>query len=467
MLGKKWIPLFSLFLLLALPVSAENPTQPSAATVPAADTVPAALDTAALDTWPQWRGPQRDGHVGSGSWPSDLQSLQESWRVELDKGYPGPIVGKDRVFVAETADGKTEIVRALDRATGKELWRREWPGEGNVPFFAAANGDWIRATPAYDGETLYVGGMNEVLVALDGATGEQRWALDIPARFGTKVPDFGFSSSPLIDGDHIFVQGANSLLKLDKATGDIIWRSLNSDGDIFVSGAFSSPIIAEIAGKRQLLVQTRIHINGVDLESGDVLWSHDVPSFRGMNILTPVVYGDAIFTSTYRNRSYFYEIEKAGDEFAVKETWTNKVQAYMSSPVVVGDYAYMHLGNGRISCVDLRNGDVRWTSEERFGKYWSKVAQGDKILALDEKGELVLMRANPDRFDMLAKMEVSDQEAWAHLAVAGSDVYVRDLKGITAYRWGTPAKPQVTAEVAATPGQAVAMQASTTGGEKE
>ena len=113
--------------------------------------------------WPQWRGPERDGHVESKPWPTTLQgdALQQLWRVEMGPGYSGPVVVGDRVFVTETVGKKMEVVRALDRKTGKELWRHEWEGAMSVPFFAKSNGDWIRATPAYSDGRLFVAGMRD------------------------------------------------------------------------------------------------------------------------------------------------------------------------------------------------------------------------------------------------------------------------------------------------------------------
>ncbi|MBN2292605.1 MAG: PQQ-binding-like beta-propeller repeat protein [Pirellulales bacterium] len=121
------------------------------------------------DTWPQWRGPNRDGFISGPSWPDSLAEdrLKLLWRVDLGAGYAGPIVASDRVFVAETKDQKSEVVRALDRQSGQELWTASWPGAMKVPFMARHNGDWIRSTPAYDGESLYVAGMRDVLVCLN------------------------------------------------------------------------------------------------------------------------------------------------------------------------------------------------------------------------------------------------------------------------------------------------------------
>jgi outer membrane protein assembly factor BamB len=384
--------------------------------------------------WSQWRGPHRDGRVPGPGWPDSLESLSPSWTVPLGKGYPGPIVARDRVFVFETVDRSTVAVRALNRSTGDEIWRVDWQATGSVPFFAQANGDWVRSTPSFDGKTLYVGDMMEVLVALDAATGRERWRVDIPERFGSEIPPFGFASSPLVDEDYLYVQAANSVLKLDKGTGETVWRTLRSPQDMVANGAFSSPIIATLGGKRQLVVLTRLALHGVDLESGAVLWSHAVPNFRGMNILTPTVHGDSVFTSPYKNGSFLYTVRLGSDGFAVEETWNQKASGYMSSPVVIDDHVYIHLGNGRLDCIDLDSGESRWRSKP-LGRYWSMAWQGDKILALSESGTLYLLRANPDAFELLDSAEVSGKETWGHLAVDGDEIFVRSLKGITAYRW--------------------------------
>ncbi len=157
---------------------------------------------------------------------SSVQAEWPQWRVPLGKGYTGPLITNDRVFVVETVDDETAGVRALARSTGAELWRANWPGEGSVPFFANSNGDWVRSTPACDGEALYVGDMSEVVVVLDGASGTELWRVNFPARYDTPVPNFGFASSPLVIGNFLYVQAANSFIKLDMRTGRTIWRSL-------------------------------------------------------------------------------------------------------------------------------------------------------------------------------------------------------------------------------------------------
>jgi outer membrane protein assembly factor BamB len=386
-------------------------------------------------TWPQWRGPGRDGLVSGPNWPNSLseKALTRLWHVDLDPSYSGPIVSETAVFVTGTAEKKTEVVMALDRKTGKELWRTAWPGAMTVPFFASSNGSWVRATPALDGDSLFVAGMRDVLVSLNAKSGKEQWRVDFVKEFNTAVPAFGFVSSPLVEGDFLYVQAGASFVKLDKKTGKVIWRVLKDEGGMLGS-AFSSPTFATLAGQRQILVQTREKLVGVDPEKGDVLWEQKVPNFRGMNILTPVPIEDGIFTSSYSNKSWRFDVSKSDEKFQVKEAWNNNAPGYMSTPVVVDGHAYLHLQNQRFTCINLKTGERTWTSKT-FGKYCSLVAQKDRILALDQRGQLLLFKANPKEFELLDERTVSDQETWAHLAVCGDEIFIRELNGLSVFRW--------------------------------
>ena len=385
--------------------------------------------------WNQWRGPDRTCVIAPTEWPAllDEKSLVEMYRVPLDASYSGPIVSADKVFVTETVNKEKEVVRALDRETGKELWQVEWPGAMTVPFFAASNGSWIRSTPIFDGEKLYVTGMVDELVALEGATGKVVWRIDFKKEFGTKGQTFGSVCSPLIDGGFLFVQTSGGLVKLDCGTGAIVWRSLKEDGGM-MGGAFSSPVLATIRATKQLVVQTRAKLCGVDPDSGTELWSIEIPSFRDMNILTPTVIEDRIFTSSYGGGASMYEITKTDSGFAASQLWKNTTEAYMSSPVVVDGKIYMHLRNKRFSCIDPESGESLWRTTP-FGDYWSIVANGSSLLVLDAAGDLLLVNANPTEYSEVSKRHVSDTSTWAHLAVADDQVFVRALDALIVYRW--------------------------------
>jgi outer membrane protein assembly factor BamB len=302
-----------------------------------------------------------------------------------------------------------------------------------VPFFAASNGSWIRSTPCVDEGRVYVAGMRDVLVCLDAGSGREIWRTDFMQALESPLPSFGFVSSPLVIGGHVYVQAGSGFVKLDKATGRIVWRVLE-DGGGMSGSAFSSPFPTTLGGVPQILVQTRDALAGVDPAKGTVLWKTPVEAFRGMNIVTPTVSDGRVFTTSYGGGSFLFTVDPARTEKPVEQVWRNKVQGYMSTPIVVGGHAFVHLRNQRFACLDLATGKEAWITTP-FGRYWSMVAQGDRILALDETGDLRLIRATPERYAPLGEAKVAEKESWAHLAVIGDELYVRDLEGITAWSW--------------------------------
>ncbi len=388
--------------------------------------------------WHQWRGPNRDGVNNELNWPDSLaaETLVEEFNIPLQPSYSGPIVIDDRVFVTETVDKKHEVVKAISLKDGSVLWTANWEGAMQVPFFANSNGSWIRATPIYDEGHLYVGGIRDVLVCLDAKNGEQVWKRDFPAEDGTPLPAFGFVSSPLIDGEFLYVQAGGGFQKLNKKTGKTVWTSLK-DGGGMSGSAFSSPYLATVAGKKQLIVQTREELHGVDIESGESLWSTSVKSYRGMNIVTPTVYQDGIFLSTYGGTSQLLQIAQSDNTFSVTPKWSARIQGYMTSPVIVNDHAYLMLRNERFACFDLKTGDPRWRSKPQ-GKYASLIASGEKIMALNSKGKLTLFQADPTQFKVLDTRKVANN-SWAHLAATTNHVVVRDLNALKIFRWKTAA----------------------------
>ncbi len=387
--------------------------------------------------WTGWRGPHRNGVVKNANWPDslDASTLVKRWTVKLGPSYSGPVITGDTVFVTETKEKKFECVHAFDRSTGEKKWTAQWEGAIKVPFFARANGDWIRSTPAFDDGKLYVGGIRDVLVCLDANTGRQIWKINFVDKFDSPVPSFGFVCSPLVDGDFIYVQAGSGFCKIDKKTGDVLWRTLADEGGMNGS-VFSSPSFGTINGKRQVLVQMREAIHGIDPESGKVLWSQPVRSFRGMNILTPTVYNNGVFLSTYGGTTQMLNFSESNGKTSVGQKWEVGKQGYMSSPVIVDGHAYLNMKNQTIACFDLNEGKLKWSSP-RFGKYASLVTNEDKILVLDESGALMLIKADPEKFNLLSERKLGDN-TWAHLGIRGDQIFVRELNAITVYDWKPP-----------------------------
>jgi len=411
----------------------DEPVQVAPEVAPAPS--PAPTQVAASGPWPQWRGPTRDGVDAGTPWPDALtqERLTEVWQVEgLGPSYSGPIIATDRVFTTESVDEEEEVVRAFDRRTGKELWSARWEGAMEVPFFAAKNGSWIRSTPAWDGEALYVGGMRDTLVCLAGDDGSVRWRVDFPA-LGHDEPAFGFVCSPLVVGEHVFVQAGGALVCLARRDGAVQWRALEDGGGN--ESAFSSPVLATLAGVEQLLVQTRADLCGLDPASGAVLWRQPIPSFRGMNILTPGVHGDTVFTSSYGGGSRLLRVARGSAGLTSEQVWSAGEQGYMTSPSLIDGHAYLFLRSNRFGCFDLASGEARWISEPTGDEYWSQVAQGDRILALADTGRLRLLRANTAHYEVLGDVELVAGPSWAHLAIADGELHVREQDAYRVFNW--------------------------------
>ncbi len=433
-LSSMWLASILSFLMIDVSSARQSAEQGAEQT---ADQQTADVAIQSIEDWTQWRGNLRTGHLMRESgWPDSVSdtALEQLWAVKLGPSYSGPIVVGDRVFATETLDKKYEVVTAFDRTSGKPLWNARWEGAMAVPFFAQANGSWIRSTPTYEDGKLYVGGMRDVLVCLNAESGDEIWRVDFPSQLKSELPSFGYVSSPLIDGDFLYTQAGGGFCKINKHDGQLVWRTL-VDGGGMNGSAFASPVLADLAGVSQLLVQSRTDLCGIDQETGDTLWKVEIPTFRGMNILTPTVIEkeDSVFVSSYGGTTQLIKISREGEKFTSSQVWNNGSQAYMNSPVVIDNHVYMHLRNQRFACYDLTTGTETWRSRP-MGKYASMIANGDKILALDERGELLLIKANPEKFELLSSRKVGD-DSWAHLAIRGNQIFVRNLDELIVFDW--------------------------------
>ena len=427
------LPLVGLILAVGLSSATAQTTSPNSVAVNAD------VDTAVTNaenrpaTWSQWRGPDRDSLWGGSTWPNDFESLKLRWEASMSPSYSGPVTDGTRVFTTETVDQEFERVTAYDLQTGRPLWNQRWDGSMAVPFFAAANGSWIRSTPSLSGDSLVVFGMRDELVHLDAATGDIRWRIDFTEALKTQLPAFGAVCSPIIDDAAVYVQTGGPTVKLSLDDGSVIWQTLTGGGGRMSGGAFSSPVIATIDGVRQLVVQTRSELCGVSLDDGSVLYRQPIEAFRGMNILTPTVIGDSIFTAAHSGTAELFDVKRDGDDWTINRRWQQNIQGYMSSPVVVDDTIYLHAKNQRIIAMDVASGERLWTSTP-MGKYQSMVAADGRILALDQTGELILFAADRNEFKPIAKTQVAE-DAWAHLAVFEGGIIVRDLNALKVFDW--------------------------------
>jgi len=394
------------------------------------------LATATLSAqWPQWRGPNRDGVVAAAnvpaSWP-EKASVQ--WTVKAGEGYSTPVVADGRIFVHSRQE-PDEIVTALDLATGKQLWTARYPSSFTKNKYANEMSKGPFSTPLVANGIVYTLGASAVLSAFDASSGAVKWRKDWSKEIDTSKLFTGTAMSPIIDSGllvvHVGDDSEGAFRAFDPATGAEKW-SLPGHGP-----GYASPVVATFGGIRQLVTITDKAVVGVSVTDGTQLWTIPFVDEWNENIATPVVVGDVLIVSGTRKGTFGYRVAKAGAGLAATQVWHNTdVPMYMSSPVADGSFVYGFSSKrkGQLFCLEAKTGTVKWTTEGRGGTNASLQSAGPNLLVLTTEGDLIVARRNPEKFEELRRYKVGDSQTWAQPVVLKDSVIVRTADAIT--RWG-------------------------------
>ena len=384
--------------------------------------------------WPQWRGPARTGVADApvtARWPS--RALTRGWSVEVGEGHAAPVIAGSRVYV-HTRVGGDEVVSAFALADGRALWSERHPVTYTPMSAAAGHGAGPKSTPLVHQGRLFTFGADGALSSYDAATGRLAWRKDFAARFKDKWPLFGVAQSPLADGANVIVHaggsGGSALAAFDAATGAERWAFTGHDP------AYASPMIATLAGVKQVVTLTEKHVVGVSAATGSLLWSRPFTTDYDQNSVTPVIDGDRVIVSGLDVGVTALRIARTGAAWTATPAWTSADAAfYMSSPVLVGGrlIGFSHKQKGQVVALDAATGKLEWASPGRQGESASIVVAGDVALVTTTEGELLVARPGPV-FTPVATYTVATSPVWAHLAVAPGAVLVKDLKTLTLWR---------------------------------
>lgn len=378
------------------------------------------LTTFALDDWPQHRGPQRTGiSAETGilkSWPSEGPKVL--WRIPFHEGYSGLSVVDGRIYTLYS-DGSNEYLICLEAATGQELWKARVDGHRSD-----GQGGGPRSTPTVGDKLVYAVGAKNVLVAADRRTGAEAWRVDFKTQFGGRVPTWGTSGSPLIEGDKLIVEAGGSsgraLAMLDAGTGRAVWTSYSDEP------SYSSPVVYDIGGVRQIVLATASGLVGAAVEDGEVLWTHTWKTRYDVNAATPIVLdGNKLFYSSgYGKGAVLLAIERYGGKFAPRVVWQSKVlENHFHSSIYKDGYLY-GFDNAFLKCVDARTGEEKW-SARGFQKGSMILADGH-LIVLSERGVLALVEATPEAYREVAKHPMLEGRCWTSPVLADGKLYLRN-----------------------------------------
>lgn len=396
-----------------------------------------ALTLSVSADWPQWRGPNRDGAVTETSrtltaLPKDATPL---WRLDIGKGQASPVIaGKTLVFLDEEK-GK-EVANAVDVTTGKKIWSA--PFADSVDF-SNSYGPGPRCTPMIDGDKAYVQSCNGEFSCLSLKDGKTVWKTSFAKDFGatffldqnapeakeTAARRHGNNGSGIIDGNRLFLPVGSpengALICFDKSTGKVLWKAGTDNA------AYSSLVVATIAGIKQVVWFNADALMGTDVATGKILWRTPLKSGAKRHIVTPIIDGDTVTVASHSLGLIKFKISKVGNDLKATEEWKNPaLKINIATPVLVDGYLY-GLGPGAKTdfvCIDFKTGTVKW-SQPGFGDYASVMRFQDKLLIMSDAGELRLLKADPTKYDELGRLQACGK-TWSFPAYTEGKLYVRD-----------------------------------------
>jgi outer membrane protein assembly factor BamB len=294
-------------------------------------------------------------------------------------------------------------------------------------------GDGPRGTPTVDGDRVYAEGGNGDLLCLEAATGKTIWYVNLRTDFGGGTPGWGYSESPLIVDDMIIVTpGGNggTLVALNKLDGKPIWQSK----EVTERAHYSSPVLAEINGERQIVQFANQSVFGVSLADGKARWRYTAPANGTANCCSPIIDDNMVFaSSSYGVGGGLAKINLVGSTQQAEEVYFEKKLACHHGGIVkVGDYMYS-AGGGPLTCMDFKTGKIAWQARSA-GKGSICVADG-MLYIFGEGHEVAMAEATPEAYREHGRFTVKShgRPAWAHVIVTGGRMYLRDQGSLTAY----------------------------------
>jgi outer membrane protein assembly factor BamB len=347
------------------------------------------------------------------------------WKQPVGIGHASFAVADGKAYTIEQRRNQ-EVVAAYDLGTGRELWTQKWNAE-----FTEPNGDGPRATPTWDNGRIYALGATGELRCLDANSGAVIWGKNILSENGASNLQWAMAASPLIVDEKVIVlpggSPGKSVVAYNKNTGAPVWKAQND------TQAYVSPMLVELAGRRQIMVVSAMRVFGLAPENGSLLWSHAWNTEGGINVSQPIVVDSNRFfiSSGYRKGAALIEVKGSGNSYTATTIWeNNNMKNKFNSSVLHNGYVY-GLDEGILSCLDVNTGERKW-KDGRYG-YGQVLLAGQHLIVLTDNGELALVKASPAGFSEVARFSALEGKTWNYPAIAGGRLLVRNSKEMAAY----------------------------------
>lgn len=380
--------------------------------------------------WAEFRGPNHDGVLIDSAplldtWaPGEPKAL---WTIDVGEGYAGPAVRNGCIYLMDyDRDAQADTVRCLSLADGREIWKFSYP------LAVKRNHGMSRTVPAVTDDFVVSLGPKCHVSCLDAKTGEFKWGIDLVREYGTVVPAWYAGQCPLIDGDRVILAPAGSslMIAVELATGKVIWKTPNPR-DWKMTHVSIAPM--QLGDRKTYVYCGHRGVAGVAADDGSLLWETQEWKISIATVATPVpVPGERLFLSGgYEAGAMMLQLANEDGKWSAKPLFrlgADTFGATQQTPVLFEDHLYGVRPNGELVCLDLE-GKVLWASGAglRFGLGPFMIADG-KVFVLDDDGDLAMVAAKPDAFQLLGQAKVLEgHDAWGPLAIAGNRLIARDL----------------------------------------
>jgi outer membrane protein assembly factor BamB len=409
---------------------------PAATATPVAEASPSASPSpgAAAPTastgrnyWTTVRGPKRDGNYEATpvltSWPSG--GLSPIWKQPIGLGFASFAIADGRAYTIEQRR-EQEVVAAYDIGTGRELWKQAWNAE-----YSESNGDGPRSTPTWDQGRVYALGATGELRCLDANNGSVIWGKNILTDNQAENLQWAMAASPLIVDDKVIVLpgGTNgkSVVAYNKMTGAPVWKVLND------RQAYVSPMLVELAGRRQIMVVSSSRVVGLAPENGALLWNYPWDTDMGINASLPVMVDRNRFfiSSGYGKGAALVEVKGSGSNFTATTVWENiNMKNKFNSSVLHNGHVY-GLDEGILTCLDVNTGERKWKGG-RYG-YGQVILASGHLIVTSDSGDVALVKATPAQYTEVARFSALQGKTWNYPAIADGRLLVRNGTEMAAY----------------------------------
>jgi len=408
--------------------------------------VAAVPKTAAPTDWPGFRGAEREGRNRVDTFGLDWENNppKELWRRPVGPGWSSFAVVGDYCFTQEQR-GEQEAVVCYAVATGEQVWINLVEAR-----FVERMGNGPRATPTFHKGMLYTQGATGILQCIDAATGATQWQRDIAEDADTRIPTWGFCSSPLVVNDLVITYSAagdgKSLLAYNAASGEPVWTA-GKGGNGYVS-----PQFGEVALTPQVLISSNYGIEAFDPKTGAPLWDQEWDIRGNPRVAQPFVM-DLYSVIGGGGQGKGARLIKADvnaetKEWTTKTIWTsNRFRPYFNDFVYYYGFCYGYDGN-RLACMDTTDGKVRWTGD-RVGGQILLLSEFEMLLVLTEAGEVLVIPAFPEEGNIIARMQALNGKTWNHPVVSGGKLFVRNDSEAVCYELPPAPVEEVTPEAEA------------------